>query len=70
MLAFELTARRWSRTGTERGAFGRRPNCRGVARVVAGRDLLGRWVGFTTSSTPTPADTGIDIEAPERLLPK
>jgi hypothetical protein len=31
--------------------------------------FLGRWVGFTTSSTPAPAED-IDIQKLEDLLPK
>jgi hypothetical protein len=31
--------------------------------------FLGRWVGFTTSSVPVPADD-VDLEKLEDLLPK
>lgn len=72
MLAFELTARRsvqnWDRSAAVPAA-GRTVAAASLA-LWLGVIFLGRWVGFTTSSTPTPADTGIDIEALERLLPK
>jgi hypothetical protein len=32
--------------------------------------VLGRWIGFTTSSTPAQLDPGIDLEKLEELLPK
>ena len=69
MLAFELTARRsvsrWDRS----------PSAPGAGRVVATLSLLfwigvifmGRWVGFTTTRSATPADPEINIED---LLPK
>jgi hypothetical protein len=32
--------------------------------------VLGRWVGFATSSTPAQIDPGIDLERLEDFLPK
>ena len=72
MMVFELTASR-SVQGWDRHAA-----APAAGRIVAAVSLvlwlsvifLGRWVGFTTASTPAPADTTIDIDALERLLPK
>jgi len=71
MVAFELTARRSVRSWDGNAA------APAAGRIVAAVSLvlwmsvivLGRWVGFSSSST-SPADTGIDIEALEDLLPK
>ena len=72
VLAFELTARRsvhsWDRNTAAPAA----------GRAIAALSLvvwicvifLGRWVGFTTTSVLTPADTDISIEELEKLLPK
>lgn len=72
MLAFELTARRsirsWDRDGSAPAS----------GRTVAALSLViwiavivtGRWIGFTTSSTPAQLDPGIDLEKLEELLPK
>jgi hypothetical protein len=70
MLAFELTARRsvqqWDRDVAAPAA----------GRAVAAVSLvvwisviaLGRWVGFTTASTPAAPDPTIDFEALEQLI--
>lgn len=72
MLAFELTARRSVQRWDQHLAG---PT---AGRVVATVSLalwisvivLGRWVGFTTGSTPTAGDSDVDIEALEDLIPK
>ena len=72
MLAFELTARRSVQRWDQHEAG---PT---AARVVAAVSLtlwisvivLGRWVGFTTASTPAAGDSDVDIEALEDLIPK
>jgi hypothetical protein len=69
-LAFHLTARRsveqWDRSAAP-------PAGKAIAAlslaVWIGVIFLGRWVGFTTSSTPAPAED-IDIQKLEDLLPK
>lgn len=72
MLVFELTARRsihaWDRNGAAPAS----------GRTVAALSLViwiavivtGRWIGFTTSSTPAQLDPEIDLEKLEELLPK
>jgi hypothetical protein len=72
MLAFDVTARKsvaiWDRDASAPAA----------GRVVAMVSLvvwisvivLGRWVGFTSVQTSNPADTGIDFNALEDLIPK
>jgi hypothetical protein len=72
MLVFELTARRsvqdWDRAASAPAA----------GKTVAAVSLavwitvifLGRWVGFTTASTPPPTDPDFDFKALEELLPK
>jgi hypothetical protein len=72
LVVFELTARRsvhvWDRNASAPRS----------GRAVAVMSLLiwiavivlGRWVGFTTSSTPASVDPGIDLEHLEDLLPK
>ena len=72
MLAFELTARRSVQRWDQHLAG---PT---AGRVVATVSLalwisvivLGRWVGFTTGSTPTAGYSDVDIEALEDLIPK
>ena len=72
MLAFELTARRSVH------AWDRNALAPAIGRVVAALSLalwigvifLGRWVGFTTASTPAPADPTIDLEHLEDFIPK
>jgi hypothetical protein len=71
MLAFELTARRsvhsWNRNAAAPAA----------GRTIAALSLvvwisvifLGRWVGFTLTAPPAPADE-INLEELEKLLPK
>jgi hypothetical protein len=71
MLAFELTARR------SVAMWDRKVAAPAAARVVAALSLamwigviiLGRWVGFTSSASPAPADA-IELERLEDLLPK
>jgi len=71
ILAFELTARRSVHT------WDRDARAPAAGRAIAALSLgvwigvifLGRWVGFTTSSVPAPADE-INIEELENLLPK
>jgi uncharacterized membrane protein len=69
-LAFSLTARRslhaWDRNAAAPAA-GRTVAALSLV-IWIGVIFLGRWVGFT--STSTPADTDIDIERLEDLLPK
>ena len=72
MLVFELTARRsverWDRNAAEPAA----------GRAVAAISLavwisvifLGRWVGFTTASTPAAPDPNVDFGALEELISK
>ena len=71
-LAFELTARRsvhsWDRNAAAPAA-GRTVAALSLVMWI-GVIFLGRWVGFTTSSVPAPADTDINIEELEKLLPK
>jgi hypothetical protein len=71
MLAFELTARRsvhvWDRHAAAPVA-GRAVAALSLA-IWIGVIFLGRWVGFTTSSVPVPADD-VDLEKLEDLLPK
>lgn len=71
MLAFELTARRsvhsWDRNAAAPAA-GRAVAALSLV-VWIGVIFLGRWVGFTSTSVPTPADE-INIEELENLLPK
>ena len=72
MLAFELTARRSVH------AWDRKALAPAIGRVIAALSLalwigvifLGRWVGFTTASTPAPADPTIDLEHLEDFIPK
>ena len=71
MLAFELTAKRsvhkWDKNEAAPAAG------RALAAISLvlwiGVIVLGRWVGFTSSSAPAP-DTDIKIEDLEKLLPK
>jgi hypothetical protein len=71
VLVFERTARRsvrlWDRTAAP-------PSGKAVAAlslvIWIGVIVLGRWVGFTTSSTPASADPTIDLEHLEDLIPK
>jgi hypothetical protein len=71
MLAFELTARRtvrgWDRNGAVPAA-GRAVAALSLVMWI-GVIFLGRWVGFTTSSTPPPTEE-INIEELEKLIPK
>jgi putative copper export protein len=72
MLVFELTARRSIH------AWDRKASAPASGRAVAvlslviwiGVIVLGRWIGFTTSSTPAQLDPGVDLEKLEELLPK
>jgi hypothetical protein len=72
VLAFELTARRsvrsWDRDEVAPLA-GKTVATLSLA-IWIGVIFLGRWVGFTTASTPAPADPTIDLERLEDLLPK
>jgi hypothetical protein len=71
MLAFELTTGRSVRT------WDRHRVAPAAGRIAATLSLvlwigiifLGRWVGFTSTSAPTPGDT-IDLEKLEDLIPK
>jgi hypothetical protein len=72
MLAFELTARRSVRSWDRHAAApvaGKTVAAISLA-IWIGVIFLGRWVGFTTASTPAPADPSIDLEKLEDLLPK
>ncbi len=72
MLAFEWTA------GRSVHAWDRNAAAPAAGRTVAALSLLvwisviflGRWVGFTTTSAPTPGDSDINFEELEKLLPK
>jgi hypothetical protein len=72
MLVFAVTARRSVH------AWDREASAPASARAIAALSLvmwvgvivLGRWIGFTTSSTPAPLDPEIDLEKLEELLPK
>ncbi len=72
MLMFELTARRsvhaWDRDNSAPTSG------RAIAAVSLiiwiGVIVMGRWIGFTTSSTPAQLDPAIDLEKLEDLLPK
>jgi uncharacterized protein DUF6644 len=72
MLAFELTARRsvhaWDRHASA-PASGRAVAALSLV-IWIGVIVLGRWIGFTTSSTPAQLDQEIDLEKLEELLPK
>jgi hypothetical protein len=72
MLAFELTARRsvgsWDRHTA--APFAGKTVATVSLAIWIGVIFLGRWVGFTTASTPAPADPSIDLEKLEDLLPK
>ena len=72
MLVFELTARRsihaWDRNASA-PASGRAVAVLSLV-IWIGVIVLGRWIGFTTSSTPAPLDPGVDLEKLEELLPK
>jgi hypothetical protein len=71
VLVFERTARRsvhiWDRTAAP--PAGKTVAALSLA-IWIGVIVLGRWVGFTTSSTPAPADPTIDLEHLEDLIPK
>ena len=72
MLAFELTARRSVHT------WDRNASAPAAGKTVAAVSLvvwisvivLGRWVGFTTASTPAATDPNVDFEALENLISK
>jgi hypothetical protein len=70
-LAFELTAKRsvhsWDRNAAP--VAGRTVAALSLVLWI-GIIFLGRWVGFTSTSTPAPGDPGITIEELEDLLPK
>ena len=72
MLVFELTARRsihaWDRNASA-PASGRAVAVLSLV-IWIGVIVLGRWFGFTTSSTPAQLDPGVDLEKLEELLPK
>jgi hypothetical protein len=72
MLIFELTARRsvhiWDRHAAAPAA-GRAVAALSLV-IWLGVIVLGRWVGFTTSSLPAPADPDINLEQLEDLIPK
>ena len=72
MLIFELTARRsihaWDRNASA-PASGRAVAALSLV-IWIGVIVLGRWIGFTTSSTPAQLDPGVDLEKLEELLPK
>ncbi len=72
MLVFELTARRsihaWDRNASA-PASGRAVAVLSLV-IWIGVIVLGRWIGFTTSSTPAQLDPGVDLEKLEELLPK
>jgi len=72
MLAFELTARRSVET------WDRQRAAPAAGKAVAAASLiiwlcvifLGRWVGFTLTTTQAPAGTEIDLNSLEDLIPK
>lgn len=72
LLVFEMTARRsvraWDRNAAAPVA-GRAAAALSLL-IWVGVILLGRWIGFTTSSTPAQLDPAIDLEKLEELLPK
>ena len=72
MLVFELTAQRsihaWDRNASA-PASGRAVAVLSLV-IWIGVIVLGRWIGFTTSSTPAQLDPGVDLEKLEELLPK
>jgi hypothetical protein len=72
MAAFELTARRsvqvWDRD-VKAPASGRRAAVLSLAIWVI-VVFLGRWVGFTLSTTAVPAGEEINLEELENLIPK
>jgi hypothetical protein len=72
MLAFELTARRsvgqWN-TAPAAPASGRRVALASLAIWVV-VIFLGRWIGFTLSTTAVPATEEINLEELENLIPK
>lgn len=72
MLVFEMTTRRsvcsWDRNAAAPAA-GRAVAALSLV-IWIGVIVLGRWIGFTTSSTPAQLDPGIDLEKLEELLPK
>lgn len=72
MLVFELTAGRsvhtWDRD-TKAPAAGRAVAVLSLVMWI-GVIVLGRWVGFTTASTPASVDPAIDLERLEDLIPK
>jgi hypothetical protein len=72
MLAFELTTRRsihlWDRSAAAPAAG---KAIAALSLVVwIGVIFLGRWVGFGSTTAPTPAEDEINLEELERLLPK
>jgi hypothetical protein len=72
MLAFELTAMRSVRTWDRQAAapFSGKTIAALSLAIWISVIFLGRWVGFTTASTPAPADPTIDLEKLEDLIPK
>ena len=72
MLAFELTARRSLHTWDRNAAAPSGGQAIAALSLVIwiGVIVLGRWVGFTTSSTPDSVDPTIDLEHLEELIPK
>jgi uncharacterized membrane protein len=72
MAVFELTARRsvgdWDRD-TAAPAAGRRVAILSLAIWIV-VVFLGRWVGFTLSTTAAPANEEINLEELENLIPK
>ena len=72
VLLFDVTARRSVVTWDEKP---RAPRAGRIAATVSlvlwiGVIFLGRWVGFTTSSQPTPSDPDVNLEKLEDLIPK
>ena len=72
MLAFEWTAMRSVRSWDRHAAapFAGKTVAAISLAIWIGVIFLGRWVGFTTASTPAPADPTIDLEKLEDLIPK
>ena len=72
LLLFELTARRSVGAWDHNAAAPAAGRAAAVVSLVIwlGVIVLGRWVGFTTASTPATSEPGVDLERLEDLLPK
>jgi hypothetical protein len=72
MLAFQLTAGRTVARWNEGRAAPPAGRAVAVVSLVVWLAVivLGRWVGFTSAQAVTPADSGVDMDALEDLIPK